>query len=224
MEKDWRNTNYLWPLLDKQPLIPHVPLLNHISLHLQDIASHQYLYRISSDPPFVPSPFFCFLAHSLFSWSVFILFKSGFFYKTYPATFTSIFTSLFSLLRLCLYILFSPIIFPFSVLFLQSKTDQDSRLKCFPLFCAVQCRSNRRHSHVGNLMLGKLLFFSPTRCYSCKWAVLNFACVVECNNSCVGKVHWWYIFFFFLDVCLYLILVFHCMLSSGHQKPNIQIK
>lgn len=92
MEKDWRNTNYLWPLLDKQPLIPHVPLLNHISLHLQDIASHQYLYRISSDPPFVPSPFFCFLAHSLFSWSVFILFKSGFFYKTYPATFTSLFS------------------------------------------------------------------------------------------------------------------------------------
>lgn len=127
---------------------------------------------------------------SLHPFSVFLLIVYS------PGLFSFCLTSLFSLLLLCLYILFSPIIFPFSLLFLQSKTDQDSRLKCFPLFCAVQCRSNRRHSHVGNLMLGKLLFFSPTRCYSCKWAVLNFACVVECNNSYVGKVHWWYFFFF----------------------------
>lgn len=48
--------------------------------------------ELALTPPFVPSPFFCFLAHSLFSWSVFILFKSGFFYKTYPATFTSLFS------------------------------------------------------------------------------------------------------------------------------------
>lgn len=61
------------------------------------------------------SPFLCYLAHTLFLWSVFIL--SGFFYKLSPATFPTLVSTLSSQLFLFLYILSPPpVFFPLSLL------------------------------------------------------------------------------------------------------------
>lgn len=49
---------------------------------------------LTTTPTPTQSPFFCYLAHSLFFWSVFIL--SGFFYKLSPATFPTLVSTLSS--------------------------------------------------------------------------------------------------------------------------------
>lgn len=110
------------------------------------------------------------------------------------------FTSLFSQLLLSPLHLIRKLIFFFSFTFLPIQDGPRLTLKCCSLLSAAQCRSNLWHGHIGNLMLGKLLFFPPTMCYSCKWAVLS-------------KLVWWSTTMGVLAVWLTLLdfnLALHC--------------